>query len=452
MFTTPAILLFWGTLLIVGGGYVLPINNVEERLQNGEYEDTASFKERLERIRSILFQEQEKVSQDDEVNDARRRLEKVGLILRQSYRDARNLFPAFLRDWHQAMKSVLTFILGSNYPYIALLDRKTVTRVKGNRFRKFFAGPGIILSGPDHVAAVWDGFKIRGIPRPGLAFTGAYEEIKESIDLRPQLRTLTVKATTKDGIPVSVFTFVPHRVDPHGRPGATRPEPEPGTSFPYSQASIVKVISQETVEYRREGQGPAQMEFREKGTWDTLVPRKAREILTNVLAEYTFDDLCAPFEMDRDPRTEIRNRFIEDLTETVAPWGIQVVGGGISNIIPPDEEAWTKDTVWRARIDNWRVSWEEEMLKELGYGKAEAMATSYRLKEKVYAKSISQINHALAQSDRPSELASNVLALRVADAIQDMLGDKLVKQCLPMDVIDTLDHLSKAVSGNGAEV
>ena len=405
--TIPASLLFWGTFFVFAGWYLLPIADADEHAQNGEHDRSDSS-------------------------------------------DAKHPLPPLFNDHLRAMKSVLTFILGTNYPYIALLDRKTVTRVEGNRFQQLFAGPGIILTGPDHAAAIWTGFKFRGVSKPGLTFTIPFEEIKEALDLRPQLRAFTVNATTKDGIPVSVFTFVPHRLDPHCRAGASRPEPELGTAFPCSQASVVKALHREAVEYERQGQGPEQIEFRIKGTWDTLVPRKAEEILTNVLAEYSFDELCAPFDMDRDPRTEIRNRFIKELEKTVAPWGIQVVGGGISNIVPPDEKAWTEDTVWRARIDNWRTAWTEKMLKELGYGEAEAMTTSYRLRGKVYAKYVARINRAAHQPGVSSQLKSNTLALRVADAVQDMLGNQLVRQSLSPDVIDTLDHISQAVRGNGA--
>jgi hypothetical protein len=382
--TVPATLLFWSALLIGAGWFVLPLDS------------------------------------DDELQ-------------------------ASLQYHLYAVKSFLTFILNTNYPYVALLDREMVTRVEGNRFKKFFAGPGIVLSGPDHVAAIWDGFDFKRVSTPGLSFTWAYEEVKEPLDLRPQLRAFTVKATTKDGIPISVFTFVPHRLDPHNRPDATRPKPQLGASFPYSQSSIIKVLHHETVEYRRVGQGPKQSETREEGTWDTMVPRKAEEILTNVLANYTFDELCAPFDRERDPRTEIRNRFIAELTESVAPWGIQVVGGGISNILPPFKGAWSSDTVWRARIENWRIAWARQMLEELGQGEAQATRASYRLKAKIYARHTDQINRELASSRAGSNLQSSALTQRIADAVQDMLGNQLVRKVLPSDIVQTLNCVSQTV-------
>jgi hypothetical protein len=380
--TVPATLLFWSALLIGAGWFVLPIDADEEA-------------------------------------------------------------PVTIQTRLQAIKSVLTFILNTNYPYVALLDRETVTRVDGSRFNALFAGPGIILTGPDHAAAIWTGYDFKRVGTPGLSFTGPFECIRESLDLRPQLRAFKVEATTKDGIPVSVLTFVPHRLDPDLKTSC--PELQLGASFPYDEDNIAKVLQHETVEYQRVGQGPQQSESRERGTWDTLVPRKAEEILTNILAEYTFDELCAPFDRTRDPRTEIRTRFIDTLTEDVAPWGIEVIGGGISNINPPFKGAWSSDTVWRTRIENWRIAWARRMLEELGHGEARATEAYYQRKAEIYAIYTERLNRELARSEAREDLKSNALAQRIADAVQDMLGNQLVRRALPSDVVDTLDHVSQTV-------
>jgi hypothetical protein len=175
------------------------------------------------------------------------------------------------------------------------------------------------------------------------------------------------------------------------------------------------------------------------------VPRKAEEILTNILAEYTFDELCAPFDRTRDPRTEIRTRFIDTLTEDVAPWGIEVIGGGISNINPPFKGAWSSDTVWRTRIENWRIAWARRMLEELGHGEARATEAYYQRKAEIYAIYTERLNRELARSEAREDLKSNALAQRIADAVQDMLGNQLVRRALPSDVVDTLDHVSQTV-------
>ena len=109
-------------------------------------------------------------------------------------------------------KSLLTYNLGTNYPYYVIADwrgPKTVgleqpsPRVPGNAFMQFLAGPGIVLSSCDHLAVMTDGNNFEAL-EPGLAFTDLFKTIYTDVDLRPQLRGTTIHAETKDGIGVQL--------------------------------------------------------------------------------------------------------------------------------------------------------------------------------------------------------------------------------------------------------
>lgn len=276
------------------------------------------------------------------------------------------------------------------------------------------------------------------------------------MDLRPQLRAFTVQAKTKDGIRVSVLTFVPHRLDPR-KQVEDDIQPQLGEAYPFNQQNIFKTIHREAVNYRREGSGRQQVEFREKSGWDTIVPHKAQEILINVLADYNFDELCAPFERKRDPRTEIKERFLEELKEEIETdtlsgplpeeaWGIQIVGGGISNILPPEAEAWQQDTVWRARIDNWRITWASRTISALADGKAAALRDLQKARLDSHYQLIDRLTRKLTQLNTPSrEALSDAVTWYFADTMEEIIGDPLSQNALPEHTIETLNQIKETV-------
>ncbi|MBN1139335.1 MAG: hypothetical protein JXM73_22350, partial [Anaerolineae bacterium] len=97
-----------------------------------------------------------------------------------------------LRDhdrWVKAFRSLVTFNLGTNFPYYALEDREITQRVSGNPYGRVFAGPGIVLTDPAHAPVLWDGLNFTDVGQPGLTFTKRFETIYQTADLRPQLRS-----------------------------------------------------------------------------------------------------------------------------------------------------------------------------------------------------------------------------------------------------------------------
>ena len=62
-----------------------------------------------------------------------------------------------------AFRCLATFSCGRNYPYYRVEGRELVTRVPGPRPKPTLAGPGIVLTGPDHVVAISTGVEFKGI-------------------------------------------------------------------------------------------------------------------------------------------------------------------------------------------------------------------------------------------------------------------------------------------------
>jgi hypothetical protein len=263
-----------------------------------------------------------------------------------------------------AFRSLVTYALGTNYPYYVVDDwknqkteklEKPPVRVEGNPFDQFFAGPGIVLNDCTHLVTMSSGFKLWIAP-PGLSFTWQYDQLHADVDLRPQLRTKTIQAETKDGMKVKIFTFMPHRIGTGGR------AVELGASYPFSEEAVLKAVWDQMVmehEWERDDKQMATEKVK-RVPWDELIIRVGQPILKNIIAQYTCNELHAP----GDPRVEIAKAFSTQMKQAMAELGIDMVGGGISNIV-------VEDKVDQQRIENWAAKWQSKIEVDLGDIEAE---------------------------------------------------------------------------------
>lgn len=333
-----------------------------------------------------------------------------------------------ISDWRQkAFRSLVTFTLGTNYPYYVIEDWKKEPpepRVQGDINRQFLAGPGIVINRCDHLVAMFGGLKFTGVRAPGLTFTGTYDRIYAVVDLRPQLRAFPVKAETKDGVPVTIVAFTPFRINAGER------QPRLGAPYPFDEKAVFRAVHDQPVEHKwgQDGDGRA-TEKQDQVPWDELVPRIAPPLLKDIIVEYTCDELCAP----GDPRTEIKQKFKERITKEMEPCGIQVLGGGISNIIPADEG------VIKQRIENWKADWQRKIEIELGKGEAEAA----RQLESVRTQAQIKVMRDVASLLSDKVVSEKVIALRLIEAMEEITCQKSVRQKLPEEAQEAGDILER---------
>ncbi len=327
----------------------------------------------------------------------------------------------------QAFRSLLTFRLGTNYPYYVVEDWKRdplEPRVSGKTSQPLFGGPGIVITSCDHLVTISAGISFEGVKHPGLTFTGQYQNIGDVIDLRPQLRAFTVLAETKDGVPIEVVTFVPFRIDVLDR------QPVLGESYPYNEDAVFRAVHRQPLGHRWERDAEDRAtEDQAKIPWDDLVPMIAPPLLKNVIIKYTCDELCTP-----GAREEIKRKFLDDLGAAVRPWGVQLVSGGISNLMPAD------DSVIEQRIENWKAKWKREIEVELGKGEAKALSQMESVRTRAQLEAMQPIAKIFADKD----LSEHVIALRLIEAIEEMASHRSVQQALPTDASETIKYLSSA--------
>jgi hypothetical protein len=330
-----------------------------------------------------------------------------------------------LRDnssWMRAFRSLVTFNLGTNFPYHALEDRELKERVSGNPYGRVFAGPGIVLTDPARAPIIWEGLRFKDVGHPGLTFTKRFETIYQTVDLRPQLRSFYVDAITKDGIRIKVLTFVPFRLNWDGQ------EPKLQGSFPFDKKRIFKTMWAQPVE---SGQ---------KRAWDDVVVITATRIMRQIIGQYRCDELCECFDPDKTPRTKIRDELKARLEEELQEYEIELIGGGISNLDPE------QSSVVDQRVKAWQTEWERKIQAVAGEGTANAIwavEQAHALAQAALIKAI--YNVVRARPGLKPELLSKVAALRFIEALEDMASAPQVQASLPEGATETMGMMRKVL-------
>jgi hypothetical protein len=254
----------------------------------------------------------------------------------------------------EAFKALLTFNLGTNYPYQAVKGRDLVTRAGGNPYSELLAGPGIVFTDADHAVIIYTGGRFNRVAPPGITFTRAFEMVRETVDLRPQIRSLPELAVkTKDGIDVNVEeTFIAFRVNTKGQ------EPRLGAPFPYDRDAVRNLVHTQRVA----------SETDEKQGWDELVRDVCEETMRDIISEKTLDELrglTSRRGISAEMRLGVRRRIDE------MRLGLELLAGSAGEFRPVD------GAVIQQRIRHWQAHWESDIASL----RAEAQAEEEKLIE-----------------------------------------------------------------------
>ncbi len=293
------------------------------------------------------------------------------------YPENKEIRDQWFQDRRTALRCLITYALGTNYPYYVVIDEKItertedsrtwltdeerlIKRADGDAYGDFLSGPGIILTGCDHAVVLSSGLSFKGAKGPGIIFSGSTETPAQVVDLRIQLRAFPVEAWTKDGIAVKVVTFIPFQIKT-GETTQKAPQLEEG--FPYLSNAVFKAVHAQLVEHQDLSQVPENLK---KLKWYDLPEIAGRRIMREIISHYDFDELYPSLELHEIPGQDPRSKIIKELREewdrVLPTWGIRRIGGGISNILPVDER------VTKQRIEAWRTDWTREIARRQAAG------------------------------------------------------------------------------------
>lgn len=305
----------------------------------------------------------------------------------------------------KAFRALITSKMGTNYPcYFSNENNQLDLRISGNPFFDIFAGPGLLCTRPYQAAYISDGVITNRVAEPGLTFTHQFEEEVEIVDLRPQLRAFDVEAQTSDGITINVPTFIPFRIDSRNQ------AIELGQPFPVQSQAVHNVLVHELIERKDNHQ-----EAGEKYEWDgKFVQVAVSPIIRDIISHYTVDELC---ENSRyDPRSKIADEMRDKVQEALHPYGLEVLGGGIGNLAPQD------DDVMKRRIKNWKIKWEGQMNSRMSEGEAHRLRLIEEARANVEGKAVEAIAKTAANGALPDHRLRPAIVLRYIDSLREIIN------------------------------
>lgn len=345
------------------------------------------------------------------------------------------------QDVSEAFRCLLTFSAGTNYPYYAMEGREKVKRVEGNQFARpeliepDIWGPGIFLTGPDHVVAVSDGLKFKGVRGPGVVFSYVFEDDQDPMDLRPQQRAYTVEARTKDGIQMEFTTFGPFQLD------AGDQRPEPGKAFPFRATSVYKAFHAQPIDVERSKIAGEVSEERKRRCWDEMYEMKGKHIMQDIIAEYDFDQLCEPLDENKNPRDEIGKKYKIQMGEVLAEYGIAVPGGGISNLYPAE-----RDELIKRRVMAWQAEQQRRIMEQLGEYEAKVEEIIGKAQAEVQSQMIEHIGGVVKDVRTGNrDLIFNTMALQFIESLREMAEKPEMQERLPEDTTKTVRRMMRII-------
>jgi len=336
-----------------------------------------------------------------------------------------------------AFRCLATFACGRNCPYYRIEDRDLVLRVPGSKPKSTLAGPGIVLTGPDHVVAVSSGVEFKGIRGPGLVFTERHETIVEPVDLRAQQRTFKSEATTRDGIRLNLTVVGSFQLE------AGDKHPRLGQSFPFRASSVYRALHARPMDIvrRKEDDGEV-IETRRLRRWDELYELTGAHVIQDVIGQYQFDELLYdPDKSPENPRDEINRQYHRQMTDELRQAGIRVLKGDIGNLIPAKREA-----VFERRILHWQAQWQRKMLEKLGVAEADVERIKLQAQAEAQAEMIQTIGEAIADVSHTSrEAVMHSVILRFINSLDEMIARPEIQGYLPREVPRTVKKLPRII-------
>jgi len=325
-------------------------------------------------------------------------------------------------------------VLGWNLPYYLIVDEAReedkIVKRGGDPFVLLASGPGIVVTDCDHAVAISDGTKFKGVKGPGMIFTKFGDRPLRTFDLRPQLRATPVQSLTRDGIQVKVTAFTPFRID------AGDQRPQLGEPFPYRRSAAFKVLHAQEMEH------PSGAKDTQQRSWDELPSIVGKRVLQDLISEYRFDELYGPYDtVDGEvSRARIARQFRTRLAEELIPFGIQLRGGGISNLEPVNED------ILRQRVRSWQANWTRRVLIKQAKSQAEWLRRIERARAEAQADLILAMGERLTEMEEPhAHISAHALALHFLHILEERALQPGMQRFVPRTVLEDVGRMRGAL-------
>lgn len=335
-----------------------------------------------------------------------------------------NYFATFLLplDWKESWYEGLQLLISYNF---SLLEGKpksaAADRVKEQIPEGFLNHRAGVL--PSHqVVALSKGSAFARPAGPGYVRLKKGEVATQVVDLRRHLRTLPVKAMTRDGIEVETSVTALFQVRQASDPD------DPHRPYPYDKGAIFHINYLDNF-----STGAGIM------PWSDHVCRQAADILIAEMANYTLDELYQYEGVGVLPLEIIKDNIERKLRVSFPRRGVDIILVGVGGAKLPEK-------VIEQRIKYWRSRWQSEIRAAEAEGRAAAITQMTLARARAQIEMIERITEGIINMRaKDGGDLSDIVALRMIEAVEEAVANHAVQALVPDNVLQSLEHISSWV-------
>jgi len=263
---------------------------------------------------------------------------------------ARYLFPVTdAGQWVQAIKVLTSFVFDCHLSSYNIGRGEVLHTVRGQMMPRL--GAGAVLIGPGNAAVLETPIRFSRVLGPGVHFLRRGEYVKRPVDLHTQFRADTIKATTKDAVPLELPVFCLFRIMPDQ-------SSQPADDFSFSEKNLRKAVY-----------GPEGLSHEGDYHWDRyafeVVVTRFREILARIRLDQLFD----AERPDHVPRPVLTDLLRAAARADLSRQGIDLLHAGFGTFGFTEP---VREQVLEQRIKSWETEWRAHADSTMAAGAAEA--------------------------------------------------------------------------------
>jgi hypothetical protein len=299
----------------------------------------------------------------------------------------------------------------------------------GKGILKQVGGPGHLVVYNDNAILLERGGRFTRVEMHGFPRLERFEKVYWVIDLRPMRRLHSVKAMSKEGIPITCEADVTFQVDSDGR----RPTYE--TPFPTSKKRVFQAA---TCTWIREGDQPPAKRIMD---WaGRVIISETEGNLRTILARYPLDRLIGVLSGgDERSREEIRAELERRLQSAAPKLGAKILGVELGDIRVEDEIT----SQW---IDLWKAEWERRIVTRKGEAQAVRAEQIEDAKTRAQVMLLATITEAFEPLVEQQQVVTSKLVLaRLFMVLSRAPVDPLTRVNLPREAVHTLQALKDLI-------
>lgn len=320
--------------------------------------------------------------------------------------------------WSEGLALLIRYNINAASSYLENIGQQQRRRQQDPRTRNLPPSFGFLKAGitqSHEIVTLAQGDQYTRSDGPGFIKLYRAERVTNLIDLRPQKRTLPIRANTGDAIPVETSVTVTFRIRQTGLQTN-----DPNLIYPYASDAIFLVSTYNSIDENGQVQ-----------PWTNQIAPQAVALVNQELSKYSLDQLQHP----STPPTaldKIKHEVRQSLVDTAEPRGVEIMSVSISSLIFPD-------SVTEQRIKTWQAEWQRKIDMHAAASNAQATRRIKEARARAEIEMIERITESIASLRREENANLNeIITLRMIEALEEAMADDSVQALIPQQVMSRL--------------